>query len=60
MWREKLSYMIVRSVFNIKELKKLEAEEAVRVEGTGRSLVEGSFIAIYELIDIRDRYHSNL
>ncbi len=60
MWREKFSYVIVRGVFDVGELEKLEAEEAVRVERISRSLVGGPSIAMYKLTDTGDRYHSNL
>ena len=52
--------MIVCNVFDIEELEKLEAEEAVRVERISRSLVGGPSIAMYKLTDTGDRYHSNL
>ena len=52
-----------RKLLNVKELKKKEkekTEEAVRTEGTIRSLVEGPSIAMYKPIDTAGRYHSDL
>ncbi len=51
--------MIVRNVFNIKELKKLKAEKAARVEEINRFLNEGPFNATYKFVDIKDRYYPN-
>jgi len=59
-WREKLTRAISRDIFDIKELEKMKTEKAVRVEGVSRSLAEGLSVAMYKLIDITGRHHTNL
>ena len=39
MWREKLTYTISRDIFDIEELEKMEAEEAVRSSGVEEQAV---------------------
>ena len=60
MWCEKLFRTIVRDVFDMGELKKLETEETVKVEETNRSLDKSLFNIMYEPINIKDRYYPNL
>ncbi len=54
---------ILRRISNLKDIKVLareEAEKAVRIEGTSRSLDEGPSIAIYKPIDIVSRHYLGL
>ena len=60
MWCEKLFRTIIRDVFDMGELKKLETEETVKVEETNRSLDKSLFNIMYEPINIKDRYYPNL
>ncbi len=57
MWYEKLIRTISQDIFDIEELKRIEAEEAVGIKGTTRSLVKSLSDTIYKPIDTRDRYH---
>ncbi len=43
----------------MEELERMEAEEAVKVEGASRSLDKGLFNVVYEPISIEDRYYLN-
>ncbi len=52
--------MIVCSIFDIGELKKLKAEETARIERTSRSLGGDLSNVVYESIDTRDRYYPAL
>ena len=60
MWFKKMMRVISRGLSDIKELEKVEVEEAVRVERTSRSLGEGSSNVVYKFIGIEDRYYLSL
>ncbi len=54
-------YTISRRISNLEDIKVLmreKTEKAVKVERASRSLSEGPFVTMYELIDIMGRYYS--
>ena len=60
MWREKLSYIIIRNVFDIEELKRLKTNEMVKIEEVNRLLDRSLSVAIYKPIGIKNRHYPNL
>ncbi len=52
--------MIIYNVFDIGELEKLKAEEAVNVKRASRSLGEGPFTIAYKPISTGDQHYPSL
>ena len=57
MWYKKFSRAIVRSIFNMEELEKLEIDKAVKVKRVSQSLGKGLFDVMYESIGIGNRHY---